>query len=41
MNFSNNMIKMSVTQRVKSVEQPRGGYIKPSDFEENVLGDCD
>ena len=36
-----NLGGMSVTQRVKSVEQPRGGYIKPSDFEENVLGDCD
>lgn len=28
-----NLGGMSVTQRVKSVEQPRGGYIKPSDFE--------
>lgn len=37
----NGLKGMSVTQRVKSVEQPRGGYIKPSDFEENVLGDCD
>ncbi len=36
-----NLRGMSVTQRVKSVEQPRGGYIKPSDFEEDVLGDYD
>lgn len=29
----------SVTQRIKEIKQPRGGYIKPSDFEKTVLND--
>ncbi len=29
----------SVTQRVKAVKQPRGGYIKPKAFTPNALGD--
>lgn len=29
----------SVTQRIKKVKQPRGGYIKPKDFKPEVLGD--
>ena len=29
---------MSVTQRSKSVKQPRGGYVKRTDFEEKSLG---
>ncbi len=29
----------SVTQRIRLVEQPRGGYIKPKDFKPEVLGD--
>lgn len=28
----------SVTQRVGQVKQPRGGYLKPKDFEEIILG---
>lgn len=30
---------VSVTQRVSKVKQPRGGYIRPRDFEEIVLSD--
>ena len=29
----------SVTQRIKQVKQPRGGYIKPKEFEAESLGD--
>lgn len=28
----------SVTQRVRQVSQPRGGYLKPKDFDEIILG---
>lgn len=28
----------SVTQRISKVKQPRGGYIKPKDFEQEALG---
>lgn len=29
----------SVTQRIKTIKQPRGGYIKPKEFKEIVLDD--
>lgn len=29
----------SVTQRIKTIKQPRGGYIKPKEFTETVLDD--
>lgn len=29
----------SVTQRIKTIKQPRGGYIKPKEFIEKVLED--
>ena len=29
----------SVTQRIKEIKQPRGGYIKPSEFEKTVIDD--
>lgn len=34
----NNQARMTVTQRAKSFKQPRGGYIKRTDFEEISLG---
>ena len=32
-------ISCSVTQRIKQIKQPRGGYIKPKDFTIEVLGE--
>ena len=29
----------SVTQRIAQITQPRGGYLKPSDFEKLQLND--
>lgn len=29
----------SVTQRIKQITQPRGGYVKPKDFSVTVLDD--
>lgn len=36
---SNLLIGCSVTQRVKTVKQPRGGYIKPKSFTQTALGE--
>lgn len=36
---SNGMIGMSVTQRIKNIKQPRGGYIKPKELMVTSLGD--
>ena len=42
MNSTDKMLAMmggcSVTQRIKEVKQPRGGYIKPKDFQPETLG---
>ena len=29
----------SVTQRIRAIKQPRGGYIKPKEFTETTLDD--
>ena len=34
-----NSKKMTVTQRAKSVKQPRGGYVKRTDFDQTILED--
>ena len=33
------MFGCSVTQRIKQVDQPKGGYIKPKEFKAELLGE--
>lgn len=33
------MFGYSVTQRIKQVDQPKGGYIKPKEFKAEFLGE--
>ena len=32
-------VMASVTGRIKEIKQPRGGFLKPSEFDEIVFGD--